>query len=582
MLVQTVRRSVLAAMIMALMALVAGGTTGYGLVAAAMADTTTPRVCSTDPADNASGTFINRRIAVSFSEAMDQSSLSTATFTLQQGITPVAGSVTYRTIGNMAIFAPDSPLDTGTVYTGKLITAVQDTAGNNLASDYVWSFTTGVSVDTIRPAVIFTVPDTNAAGVSIYTAIAANFTETVDPGTFTTSSVMQGPTPVNGSLAYDTIGARITFTPDSNLLAGSIYTVTLSTAVTDLAGNTLDTDYVWSFTTGTPSIRAPIELGLAGEFVILAKTGISTTGTTYIVGDIGISPAAATYITGFGSLPYGDPPFNTYATSPLVDGKIYTPDYSPPTPTYVGTAVGDMETAYTVAAGQTIPDFTELYSGDISGKTLVRGLYKWGTGVLINDGVTLAGSATDVWIFQIAGTVTVGTGAIVSLSGGALPENIFWQVADQTTLGTYSQFKGIILDQTAVVIQTGASLNGRALAQSAVTLDANTVTSPTGIAGMPSVPVYGKLQLMPSRPNPASGPVRISYVLPRSGTVSLHVYDICGRRVNTLAQGQTQGGAYDLTWKGNDSRGRLLPAGVYFYQLTFDGASLTRRLVLLR
>jgi len=87
---------------------------------------------------------------------------------------------------------------------------------------------------------------------------------------------------------------------------------------------------------------------------------------------------------------------------------------------------------------------------------------------------------------------------------------------------------------------------------------------------------------MPSRPNPASGPVRISYVLPRSGTVSLHVYDICGRRVNTLAQGQTQGGAYDLTWKGNDSRGRLLPAGVYFYQLTFDGASLTRRLVLLR
>ncbi|MDO9069681.1 MAG: ice-binding family protein, partial [Deltaproteobacteria bacterium] len=243
-----------------------------------------------------------------------------------------------------------------------------------------------------------------------------------------------------------------------------------------------------------------------------------------------------------------------------------------------------METAYTDAAGRTIPDFTELHAGDLTGKTLVRGLYKWGTGIMINaPGVTLTGDSNDVWIFQIAQTLLVGNGAIISLSGGALSKNIFWQVAGQTTLGTTTQFKGIILDQTAIVMQTGSTINGRALAQSAVTLDATTATIPTGI----EQPTGGelaltRLQLMPCRPNPASGAVNISYVLPRSGQVSLNVYDICGRRVNTLAQGQKQGGTYNITWRGDDSQGRKVSAGVYIYRLNYEGMSLTRRLVLVR
>jgi hypothetical protein len=218
---------------------------------------------------------------------------------------------------------------------------------------------------------------------------------------------------------------------------------------------------------------------MAGNFVILAKSGISTTGTTHITGDIGLSPAAATYITGFGLIRDSSGTYSTSDPSSLVIGKVYAADYAVPTPAKMTAAVSDMETAYTDAAGRTLPDHTELYAGDVTGKTLTPGLYKWGTGVLISaGGVTLSGGANDVWIFQIAQNLTVANAAIVTLSGGAQARNIFWQVAGKTILGTTSQFKGIILCQTLIEIQTGATLTGRALAQTAVTLDANAITAP--------------------------------------------------------------------------------------------------------
>ena len=350
----------------------------------------------------------------------------------------------------------------------------------------------------------------------------------------------------------------------------------LAMAATAVALMTLSLGIASAYAQG--GVKAdPVDLGTAGNFVILAKTGVSTTAGSDVVGNIGVSPAAAGAITGFDLIM---DPSGTFSTSALVDGQIYAADYTEPTPTMLTTAIGDMQTAYTTTVGLA-PDSTELHAGDLSGQTLYPGTYYWSSAVLINGGVTLAGDSNAVWIFQIAQTLNVGSGAIVTLSGGARPQNIFWQVAGQTTLGTTSQFKGIILDQTAVVIQTGASLVGSALAQTAVTLDANSVT--TGVEHE----AYGaqavdKLLLMPSRPNPASGAVNIRYALPRSGNVSLSVYDICGQKVNTLAQGQKQGGVYNLTWRGNDSQGRKVPAGVYFYQLNYEGTSLTRRMVLLR
>ncbi len=222
------------------------------------------------------------------------------------------------------------------------------------------------------------------------------------------------------------------------------------------------------------SFPVPVNLATSGDFVILAKTGISTTGSTLITGDIGVSPIDHTAITGFGLILDAS---GTFSTSSLVVGKVYAADYEPPTPVKMTTAVSDMETAYTDAAGRTLPDHTELYAGDLTGQTLTHGLYKWSTGVLVSaGGVTISGTESDVFIFQIAGDLTVANGAIVTLGGNAKASNIFWQVAGQVTLGTSSNFAGIILCQTQIAIQNGGTLNGRALAMTAVTTDANNVT----------------------------------------------------------------------------------------------------------
>jgi hypothetical protein len=283
--------------------------------------------------------------------------------------------------------------------------------------------------------------------------------------------------PIAGTVSLNDLGTTATFVPTGSLAASTVYTATVTAGVQDLFAKPMAANYVWSFTTGTTAAvsPAPVNLGTAGNFVILAKSAVSTTGTTAVTGDIGVSPAAQSFITGFSEALDST---NTFATSSVVTGRLYAADMTSPTPSMLTTAISDMETAYTDAAGRVTPDFLNLGAGDISGLTLIPGLYKWGTGVLMSSDVTLEGSASDVWIFQIAENLTVSNGVMVTLSGGALPENIFWQVAGQASLGTTASFKGIILCQTQIVLQTGAVFNGRALAQTAVTLDANAVTQP--------------------------------------------------------------------------------------------------------
>jgi hypothetical protein len=121
--------------------------------------------------------------------------------------------------------------------------------------------------------------------------------------------------------------------------------------------------------------RTPVDLGTAGNYVILAKSGISTVPTSAVTGDMGVSPIDSTAITGFTLILAAASPF---ATSAQVTGKVYAPGYALPTPANLTTAIGDMQTAYTDDAGRTIPDFTELGAGKIGGLTLVPGLYKWG------------------------------------------------------------------------------------------------------------------------------------------------------------------------------------------------------------
>jgi len=437
-------------------------------------DVIKPAVRATVPLHVATDVPISSKIAATFSEAMDPASIGTATFTLREGTTVVPGTVTYS--GVTALFTPAHDLAASSVHTATITTGSTDLAGNAVETDVVWTFTTGLAPDVIKPVVMLLNPADAATGVPIRNKLTATFSEAMDPLTIstTTFTLQHGATAVSGTVLYSGVTAE--FTPTSTLAANTVYTATITTGAKDLAGNVLAGNHVSSFTTGAaPTGLAPVNLGTAGNFVILAKTGVSTTGTTAVVGDIGVSPVAASYMTGFSLIADST---NTFATSSVVTGQLFAADYAAPTPAVLTTAVSDMQTAFTDAAGRTTPDFTELGAGDISGLTLVPGLYKWGTGVSITQGVTLSGGADDIWIFQIAQDLIVNNSAIVTVTGGAQAKNIFWQVSGQANLGTAADFQGIILSQTLISMNTGAKMTGRALAQTAVTLNATAVTAP--------------------------------------------------------------------------------------------------------
>lgn len=212
----------------------------------------------------------------------------------------------------------------------------------------------------------------------------------------------------------------------------------------------------------------PVNLGTAGNFVILSESGITDVPNCAITGNVGTSP-----ITGAALL----------LSCPEVTGSIYTVDAGGPAceiinPSMLTSAVGDMQTAYTDAAGRTNPDFLNLGAGNIGGMTLKAGLYKWTSALVIPTNITISGNKNDIWIFQVAGTLIMSNAVKITLRGGAQAKNIFWVAAGAVTLGTTSHFEGIILGQTGINMQTEGSINGRLLAQTAATLQMNTITQP--------------------------------------------------------------------------------------------------------
>ena len=221
----------------------------------------------------------------------------------------------------------------------------------------------------------------------------------------------------------------------------------------------------------TAALRAAetaVPLGLAGDFAILSKSGITNVPASAITGNIGTSPITGAAITG---LDCGE-----------VTGTVFTVDAAGPacrvtSPVFLTAAVLDMEIAYGDAAGRAA-NVTELGAGNIGGLTIAPGVYKWSSPVTIYTDVTLSGGPNDVWIFQIAGGLTQAAATRVNLIGGAQAKNIFWQVAGVASMAATAHMEGTILSATGITLVTGASVNGRLLAQTAVTLQMNTVTSP--------------------------------------------------------------------------------------------------------
>ena len=432
-----------------------------------------PTVISTNPVNNATNVATNSPVTVTFSNAMNPATLTVTEFTLMQGTTRIAGSVSCT--GPMATFNPTVNLEANKIYTGTITTGAKNMHGEGLLTNHVFTFTCSSAPDIALPTVVSTSPVSAAAGVERNKTVVIIFSEAMNPTTITSSTftLKKGASAIAGTVTY--LGLTASYNPTNTLEAATAYTATITSGAKDLAGNALAVNTVWSFTTGgSASSLSGVNLGAAANYVILAKSAINnSSATTRVVGDLGLSPAATSYITGMALTDA-----TGYATSALVTGNVFAADMAPPTPINLTTAVSNMITAYNDAAGRPSPDFSELGTGNIGGKTLTPGLYKWTSTVTLPSSVTISGGANDVWIFQISGNLTMSAAVRVTLIGGAQAKNIFWQVAGQATLGTTSHFEGIILSMTGITFQTGASITGRALAQTAVVLDANAVTGP--------------------------------------------------------------------------------------------------------
>jgi hypothetical protein len=207
----------------------------------------------------------------------------------------------------------------------------------------------------VNPRVVSTEPTNSLTGVARNKEIAFTFSEamnslTINNSTFT---LMQGSTAIPGTVTYS--GMTATFTPSNSLAASTSYTATITTGAKDLAGKSLASNKVWSFTTGgSTSTLAVVQLGVAGNYVIVAKTAINNNNLSAVTGGLGLSPAATSYITGFALTNA-----TGYATSAQVTGKIYAADMAAPTPINMTTAVNNMVTAYNDAAGRALPHYSE-------------------------------------------------------------------------------------------------------------------------------------------------------------------------------------------------------------------------------
>lgn len=321
-------------------------------------------------------------------------------------------------------------------------------------------------------------------------------------------------------------------------------------------------------------LQLPVDLGTAGNYAILAKSGISTVPPSAITGDIGVSPIDQTAITGF-SLTMD--PSGVFATSTQVTGKVYSADYTSPTPSNLTTAVGDMETAYNDAAGRLNPDFNELGAGEIGGLTLGPGLYKWSTDVMITTDVTINGNSNDVWIFQIAGGCNLANGKMINLTGGALSKNIFWQCAGIVSIGTTAHFEGIALAQTSISLGTNASVNGILLSQTAVTLDANAVTEPSGITGVETDFTPQVSALLQNYPNPFNPKTNISFVLQQSQKVEIKIFDILGNEISTLINEFRNAGENHIEFDA-----QYLVSGTYIYRIKTDGFIQSKKMQIIK
>jgi hypothetical protein len=473
-----------------------------------------PTVIAEFPVNNAADVPVETKlITATFNEAMDPDTITAAgTFTLScPGYTPATTPVaTYVEAGNQAVLTlpltPNLPPD-GITCTATITTAARDIDGNAMAGNFVWTFTTGqdtagteiipgatcsVAGGATIPTVLVSDPTSGNLNATTSTSGVANSGKkitatfslpmnptTITPSTFTLAPVSSGLPLVPASVTLDATGLVATLTTSAALLANTEYTAIITTAATSAAGTAIACPYQWNFTTITPAAtgQATINLGAAQPYGVLASTAITLGGGDLtglrVDGDVGIHP---------GSTCNG-------CTSIQVSGVVESGTAN------AAAAKAALLAAYNDAIGRTLNLCTlgsdslstsATACGGINNFTYKPGLYRSGTSLTIVPGATIVLDAESnqdaVFIFQSASTIdTIGGATHVSLVNGAQAKNVFWLAESSATIGgTTSDFAGTILALTSITVNTGTTMEGRALARNgAVTVqDGALITVP--------------------------------------------------------------------------------------------------------
>ena len=190
-----------------------------------------------------------------------------------------------------------------------------------------------------------------------------------------------------------------------------------------------------------------------------------------------MSPIAATGVTGFSLIADSS---NAFSTSTQVVGSVFAADYTAPTPASLTTATLDMEAAYTdaTAAYRLDESKVELGGGSVGGMTFTPGVYTWTTLIDVGANIYMDGGPNDVFILRTTKIIIFAAKVNIFLTGGAQAKNVYWVAAESVIVMAEAHVEGIIFTYTNAVFVTGASLQGRVFAQTAVTLQKATVTAP--------------------------------------------------------------------------------------------------------
>jgi hypothetical protein len=451
-----------------------------------------PTVVSTDPVNGASDVPLNKIVTVLFSTAMNQATINSSTVVIRQGATIVPGTVTYS--GMTATFTPTSPLAASTVYSGTITTGAKDAGGNAMAANYTWGFATGA-----QPTVISTNPPNGATNVPANTIVTATFSKTMNPATITgsTFTLKQGATAVGGTVTYS--GTTATFTPAAALSASTLYTATITTGAQDPAGNGLANNYVWTFTTAgvvlpTSFLGTAAQFGVFGGSAGITNQGINTVINNGSIGTTGVSTVVTGFHDGSTGAIYTETPLNIG----LVTGRIHT---APPPPGSAASfaiatqGLSDANAAYLAISPASRPGGQDPGAGELGNLTLAPGVYKSASGTfkISNGNLTLdaQGDPNAEWIFQAPTSLTVGiagpAGArSVTLINGAQAKNVYWYVGTAATINGAGGgvMSGTIISSAGMTFSTAGNsvqtvLNGRAISLNAsVTMVNTTINVP--------------------------------------------------------------------------------------------------------